>query len=142
MNRRPATIAVLALLATGTLVPAARAQGHRSEFGTPAQQSKVRTRREVGLLPLQAACNVNTSRELFITDLTVVEDCYRTGFFLSCGTQVQPATRGAWTCERRRHCSRARSGSWAAAFRWWPSGPSSPASTAAPEPCWRSRSRS
>ncbi|MES1245232.1 MAG: hypothetical protein ABUT39_26740 [Acidobacteriota bacterium] len=96
MTRR-STVAVLALLVTGTLAPAARAQGHRPEFGTPAQQSKVRTRREVGLLPLQAKCNVDTSRELFITDLTVVEDCYRTGYLFSCAAPTLPATRGAWT---------------------------------------------
>lgn len=88
----------LTLIATLTLLPATQAQKRtRPEFGTEAQQSKVRTSREASLLPLRAACNVNTSRELFITDPSVTKDCSRTGWLGSCSGTVQPATRGAWT---------------------------------------------
>ena len=62
---------------------AARAQ-HLAEYGTAAQQSRVRTSREASLLPLQATCNVNKNRELFITDLSVVEDCFRTTWTGTC----------------------------------------------------------
>jgi hypothetical protein len=72
-------------------------KAYLAEYGTAAQQSRVRTSREAALLPLQESCGVNVSRELFITDLSVVEDCFRTTFTGTCGSQGTPATRGAWT---------------------------------------------
>jgi hypothetical protein len=72
-------------------------KAYLAEYGTAAQQSRVRTNREAALLPLQAACNVDTSRELFITNLSVVEDCFRTTWSGTCTAPATPATRGAWT---------------------------------------------
>jgi hypothetical protein len=42
-------------------------------------------------------CTVVPSKELFITDLSVVEDCYRTSWSGSCQGTLTPATRGAWS---------------------------------------------
>jgi hypothetical protein len=70
----------------------------RTETGTPEQQAAVRTSREAALLPLQTACPVVPAKELFITDVSVVDDCVRTTWTGVClGTPVLPATRGAWT---------------------------------------------
>ncbi len=43
------------------------------------------------------ACVVDPTRELFITDVSVVDDCFRTTWFGACPPPVAPATRGAWT---------------------------------------------
>jgi len=42
-------------------------------------------------------CTVDLSKELFITDVSVVEDCYRTSWSGSCPGTLTPATRGAWS---------------------------------------------
>lgn len=69
-----------------------------SENGTPAEQQAVRTSRETSLLPLRSACTVDSRKELFITDVSVVDDCYRTTWFNRCPVPASlPATRGAWT---------------------------------------------
>jgi hypothetical protein len=89
-------VPLLAIAAALNAAPAAQAQ-HLAEYGTAAQQSRVRTSREASLLPLQANCNVDKNRELFITDLSVVEDCFRTTWTGTCAAPATPATRGAWT---------------------------------------------
>lgn len=50
----------------------------------------------------KAACTVDPVKELFITDVSVVDDCYRTTLSGACpgGTPPGPATRGAWTFGR------------------------------------------
>lgn len=67
-----------------------------SELGSPQQQASVRTGRDVSSLPLRTACSVDPSRELFITDLSVVNDCNRTGWSNLCQRQ-RVANQGAWT---------------------------------------------
>jgi hypothetical protein len=71
----------------------------RSEIGTPAQQAAVRTSREVAAMPFRSACTVIPEKELFITDVSVVDDCLRTtwGPCISPGAPPLPATQGAWT---------------------------------------------
>ena len=70
-----------------------------SETGTA-----VRTNHDVSTLPTQVSCAVVTAKELFITDLSVVNDPCRTTFpdpaspsTDPCSSDPQPATRGAWT---------------------------------------------
>lgn len=68
----------------------------------PPPQS-VRTSRDASLLDIElanaaaAACVVDPARELFITDVSVVDDCFRTTWFGVCPPPALPATRGAWT---------------------------------------------
>ena len=71
----------------------------RTELGTPDQQAAVRSSRDVSGLPLQSACSVVPSKELFVTDVSVVDDCLRTtwGPCTSTSTPPPPATQGAWT---------------------------------------------
>lgn len=70
----------------------------RTEIGTVEQQEAVRTSREASLLPFRTSCPVIPSKELFITDVSVVDDCYRTTWTVPCKVPpVAPATRGAWT---------------------------------------------
>jgi hypothetical protein len=71
----------------------------RTETGTAQQQAAVRTSREVSGLPLRSACSVIPEKELFVTDVSVVDDCLRTtwGSCLGSGTPPLPATQGAWT---------------------------------------------
>jgi hypothetical protein len=69
----------------------------RTDLGTADQQEAVRTSREASLLPYQTACPVVPAKELFITDVSVVEDCYRTTWTGPCKIPTAPATRGAWT---------------------------------------------
>lgn len=64
-----------------------------------------RTTRDVSLLPLSSsgaelACVVDPTRELVITNVSVVDDCFRTTWFGACPAPVLPATRGAWTFGR------------------------------------------
>jgi hypothetical protein len=63
----------------------------------PDLRFAVRTSREAALIPLASACTVDPVRELFITAVSVVDDCFRTTWTGSCPTPVAPATRGAWT---------------------------------------------
>lgn len=70
----------------------------QTELGTTQQQTAVRTSRETALLPLRTACPVVPSKELFITDVSVVDDCIRTTWGPCLGpAPVLPATQGAWT---------------------------------------------
>ncbi|HEY9421870.1 MAG TPA: hypothetical protein VIW92_10695 [Thermoanaerobaculia bacterium] len=69
----------------------------RTDLGTTDQQEAVRTSREASLLPYRTSCPVVPAKELFITDVSVVEDCYRTTWNVPCKTPTAPATRGAWT---------------------------------------------
>lgn len=72
----------------------------RSEDGTAEQQAKVRTSRDVSGLPLKTSCSVKPEKELFITNVLVVDDCYRTTWTGVCPPPSPPATRGAWTFGR------------------------------------------
>lgn len=68
-----------------------------TERGTLAEQQAVRISRDTSLLPIRSACTVNPAKELFITDVSVVDDCIRTTWG-PCLTPASPtATRGAWT---------------------------------------------
>ena len=72
----------------------------RTETGTPEQQAAVRTSRDVSGLPLQSACTVVPEKELFVREVSVVDDCLRTTWrscISSGGTVPTPATQGAWT---------------------------------------------
>jgi hypothetical protein len=68
-----------------------------------APPPSVRTSRDASLLDLDlavgaaAACVVDPARELFITNVSVVDDCFRTTWFGPCPPPALPATRGAWT---------------------------------------------
>jgi len=64
-----------------------------------APRPTARTTRDISLLHsgAEAACVVDPARELVITDVTVVDDCFRTTWFGACPAPVLPATRGAWT---------------------------------------------
>jgi hypothetical protein len=67
----------------------------------PAFKPTLRTSREATLIREsslnKAACVVDPARELFITNVSVVDDCFRTTWFGACPVPVAPATRGAWT---------------------------------------------
>jgi hypothetical protein len=95
LARLPLTLTSLALLLF-TCALALLAQSG-SDLDTPDQQAEVRSSRDVSTLPLQSSCTVVPAKELFITDVSVVDDCYRTTFGQTCPPPVQPATRGAWT---------------------------------------------
>jgi hypothetical protein len=71
----------------------------RTELGTPDQQAAVRTSRDVSGLPIRSTCTVVPEKELFVTDVSVVDDCLRTtwGPCISSGSVPLPATQGAWT---------------------------------------------
>lgn len=45
-------------------------------------------------------CTVDPKKELFITNVSVVDDCYRTTWSGECSDTALPATRGAWTFGR------------------------------------------
>jgi hypothetical protein len=72
----------------------------RTETGTPEQQAAVRTSRDVSGLPLQSACTVVPEKELFVREVSVVDDCLRTTWgpcIGGSGSMPTPATQGAWT---------------------------------------------
>jgi hypothetical protein len=86
-----------ALLAFAATSPTAKTAAP-TELGTPTERQAVRTSRETALLPIRSSCTVKPGKELFITDVSVVDDCIRTTWTGSCLTSVAtPATRGAWT---------------------------------------------
>lgn len=70
---------------------------------TAAPPPSVRTSRDASLIDIEravadaGACVVDPARELFITNVSVVDDCFRTTWFGPCPAPVAPATRGAWT---------------------------------------------
>jgi len=68
-----------------------------SDDGTIEQQAKVRTSRDVFELPPRTSCTVVPAKELFITHVSVVDDCYRTTWSGTCPPHPAPATPGAWT---------------------------------------------
>ena len=61
--------------------------------------ASIRSSRDASLLAFEnkAVCTVDPARELFITDLSVVNDCFRTSWSNACRRPVLPATQGAWT---------------------------------------------
>lgn len=62
-----------------------------------AASAGANVQRDPGLLEPIPSCTVSTAKELFITDVSVVDDCFRTTWTGTCPTPVAPATRGAWT---------------------------------------------
>lgn len=70
---------------------------------TAAPRPSARTSRDASVIDIEravaeaAGCVVDPARELFITDVSVVDDCFRTTWFGVCPAPVLPATRGAWT---------------------------------------------
>jgi hypothetical protein len=89
--------ALLAFAATSPTGPAPKTLAP-TELGTPTERQAVRTSRETALLPIRSSCTVKSGKELFITDVSVVDDCIRTTWTGSCLTSAAtPATRGAWT---------------------------------------------
>ena len=85
----------LLAFAAGSSTPVTAAP---TERGTLSEQQAVRTSRETSLLPIRSTCTVRPNKELFITDVSVVDDCYRTTWTGPCLTPASPtATRGAWT---------------------------------------------
>ena len=78
--------------------PLLRSNTARSQ---PAFKPTVRTSREATVIressTNKVACVVDPARELFITNVSVVDDCFRTTWFGACPPPVAPATRGAWT---------------------------------------------
>ena len=108
MKKRPlslSTLAACALLAGGALsVAQAQPPLERSTVKKPAAvaaEPTIRTSREATLIRAgstnKAACVVDPTRELFITNVSVVDDCFRTTWVGACPPPVLPATRGAWT---------------------------------------------
>ncbi len=91
-------LALLVVVLGGSLI-ALSASVTRPELGTPEQQAAVRTSRDVTTLPLQSACTVVPAKELFVTDVSVVDDCLRTtwGPCVIGSNPPAPATQGAWT---------------------------------------------
>lgn len=84
--------------------PLAKSHGElRKKTAKPVPAPSVRTSRDASLLDMElaqaaaAACVVDPARELFITHVSVVDDCFRTTWFGACPAPVLPATRGAWT---------------------------------------------
>ncbi|HEY3567081.1 MAG TPA: hypothetical protein VGP73_04035, partial [Thermoanaerobaculia bacterium] len=94
----PRIVLALFVIVLGTSL-IAFASVTRTELGTPEQQAAVRTSRDVSGLPLQSSCTVVPQKELFVTDVSVVDDCLRTtwGPCISSGVVPAPATQGAWT---------------------------------------------
>jgi hypothetical protein len=94
-------LALLVVVLGGSLIAfgASSPSVSRTELGTPEQQAAVRTSRDVTTLPLQSACTVVPAKELFVTDVSVVDDCLRTtwGPCVISSNPPAPATQGAWT---------------------------------------------
>lgn len=102
LSRKALLLLVLLGLGGSILALAATSSGtgtqSLAEVGTEAEQEAVRTSRETSTLPLRSACTVVPAKELFITDVSVVDDCWRTTWTGTCPVPtVLPATRGAWT---------------------------------------------
>ncbi|MFL6193465.1 MAG: hypothetical protein ACJ75H_04800 [Thermoanaerobaculia bacterium] len=91
-------LALFVLAGSASLLAyAATSTTTRTELGTTSDQTAVRTSRDVSTLPLRSACTVQPRKELFITDLSVVNDCVRTTWGPCISPPVAPATQGAWT---------------------------------------------
>lgn len=101
------TVVSLAVVSAGTLPlhaapPLLKSREVRKKTAEPPAPS-ARTSRDASLLDVDlavaaaAACVVDPARELFITNVSVVDDCFRTTWFGPCPPPVLPATRGAWT---------------------------------------------
>jgi hypothetical protein len=87
------------LVASAALLAAVSVHGAFAQ--TPrGSAASIRSSRDASLLTLEdrALCTVDPARELFITDVSVVEDCVRTTWSPGiCSRPVAPATQGAWT---------------------------------------------
>lgn len=92
-------VSCFTLLALGASI-LAHSMSSRTEDGTLEDQKNVRISRDISRLPLKSSCTVDPRRELFITDLTVVNDPCRTTWTGSCAGLPAPATQAAWTFGR------------------------------------------
>ncbi|HEX4959457.1 MAG TPA: hypothetical protein VF173_01365 [Thermoanaerobaculia bacterium] len=90
-------LALFVVVLGGSLLTLGAAGVSRTELGTADQQAAVRTSRDVTTLPIRSTCTVVPEKELFVTDLSVVEDCLRTTWGPCVGISPAPATQGAWT---------------------------------------------
>ncbi|HXU44705.1 MAG TPA: hypothetical protein VN783_04210 [Thermoanaerobaculia bacterium] len=91
---RPSNLWILILTAAAAL---AALPPPASAAASPPVANATRVSRDPTLLDAELACPVDPARELFITPISVVEDCFRTTWTGICQKPVQPATRGAWT---------------------------------------------
>jgi len=85
-----ASTLLLTLLVAATIVLTAAPPASAASAGANIE-------RDPSLLEPIPSCTVTTAKELFITDTSVVDDCFRTTWTGTCPTPVLPATRGAWT---------------------------------------------
>ncbi len=88
---------MLPTLAFSALVAATPPPAEAASTQPVASIPTVRSSRDTAALPTTTGCTVDPARELFIRDLSVVNDCFRTTWTGLCAKPVQPATRGAWT---------------------------------------------
>jgi hypothetical protein len=104
--RTLAAVVSLTVVSAGALPlqaapPLLKSEGFRKKTAPPAPS--VRNSRDASLIDIELAvagagvCVVDPARELFITNVSVVDDCFRTTWFGACPAPVLPATRGAWT---------------------------------------------
>lgn len=104
--RALAAVVSLALVSAGAVPlqaapPLLKSKDFRIKTAPPPPS--VRNSRDASLIDIElavagaAACVVDPARELFITNVSVVDDCFRTTWFGACPAPVLPATRGAWT---------------------------------------------
>lgn len=99
-NRVLSLAAGLTLLAASAAFAAGPPLLRSGAAKQPEFKPTIRTSREATLIresSTKVACVVDPARELFITDVSVVDDCFRTTWFPVCAPPVAPATRGAWT---------------------------------------------
>lgn len=92
-SHRPLCLIAFAAVLAGAVCQAAEPIRPLSSHAAAAPRAS----RDVSQLPDTPGCTVDPERELFIIDLDVVRDCYRTTWTGPCPAPVLPATRGAWT---------------------------------------------
>ncbi len=89
-------ILVLTILVLGGALFAFAATSTKEALITPEDQARID--RDISKLPSDSACTVSSNKELFITNRSVVDDCWRTKWGSNCATPpVAPARKGAWT---------------------------------------------
>jgi hypothetical protein len=101
-SRKLPLLLVLSLVALLAAAPAPAQTGRDEADDSVAPLLTVRNTRDLSQLPEAVftfpSCTVDTDKELFITDVSVVDDCIRTSWAGPCpGPVPAPATRGAWT---------------------------------------------
>ncbi len=87
-------------LAAATLFAVATLPSEAASAAPAPTVISPRTTRDASLLSSGPACSVDPARELFIRDISVVNDCFRTTWTGLCPKPALPATRAAWTFGR------------------------------------------